>query len=101
MLEENLVGEWTTLWIFFYIGKGVRQGCILSPHLEHQQHLVRCIDIGDMGIQLEGKNLTDLRYADDTALLSDIVTSIERFLLKVGAAGGKSGFKLYVKNITY
>ena len=83
----------------FGIEKGVRQGCILSPHLFsiYTEQLMREADIEDMGIRIGGRNLTDLRYADDTALLADNITSTRRILHKEDTAGRKTGLKLNAK----
>lgn len=83
----------------FGIEKGVRQGCILSPHLFsiYTEQLMREADIEDMGIRIGGRNITDLRYADDTALLADNITSTRRILHKVDTAGRKTGLKLNAK----
>ena len=61
----------------FDIGKVFRQGYILSPHLFsiYTEQLMKEADIEEMGIRIGERNLTDLRYADDTALLVDNITS--------------------------
>ena len=63
----------TTDW--FQIGKGVRQGCILSPCLfnllaEYIMQKVR-LDEAQAGIKISGRNINNLRYADDTTLMSE------------------------------
>ena len=58
---------------------------------------MREADIEEMGIRIGGRNLTDLRYADDTALLADNITSKRRILHKVGTAGRKVGLSLNTK----
>lgn len=50
-----------------------------------------------MGVKIEGRNLTDLRYADDTALLADNITSARRILHRVDTAGRKAGLYLNAK----
>ena len=50
-----------------------------------------------MGIRIGGRNLTDLRHADDTALLPDNITSTRRILHKEDTAGRKTGLKLNAK----
>ena len=58
---------------------------------------MRDADIEDMGIRIGGRNLTNLRYADNTALLADNITSTRRILHRVDTAGRKSGLKLNAK----
>ena len=84
---------------FFEIQKGVRQGCILSPHLFniYTEQIMRNADIEDMGIKCGGRNITNLRYADDTALLADNITSMRRILHRVDTAGTRAGLKLNAK----
>ena len=63
-------GHGTTDW--FQIGKGVRQGCILLPCLFnfHAEYLMRNsgLDEAQAGIKISGRNINNLRYADDTIL---------------------------------
>ena len=84
---------------FFNIEKGVRQGCILSPHLFniYTEHTMRMSEIEGMGIAIGDRNLTNLRYADDTALLADNITSMKRILHRVDTAGKKAGLELNAK----
>ena len=66
-------GHGTTVW--FQIGKGVRQGCILSPCLFnlYPQYIVRNtgLEEAQAGIKISGRNINNLRYADDTTLMSE------------------------------
>ena len=70
--QESTVrtGHGTTDW--FQIEKRVCQGCILSPHLFNlnAEHIMRNagLDEEQAGIKLEGRNINNLRYADDTTL---------------------------------
>ena len=83
----------------FNISKGVRQGCILSPHLFslYTEQIMRNADIDDMGIRIGGRILTDLRYADDTTLTVGDVTSSRRVLYRVDSSGKVEGMGLNAK----
>ena len=66
-------GHRTTDW--FHIGKGVRQGCILSPCLLnfYAEYKMRNAELEEaqVGIKIAGRNITNLRYADDTTLMAE------------------------------
>ena len=68
--QEAIVrtGHGTTDW--FQIGKGVRQGCILSPCLLHVEYIMRNagLEEAQAGIKIAGRNINNLRYTDDTTL---------------------------------
>ena len=84
---------------FFSITKGVRQGCILSPHLfsVYTEQVMREADTEDLGLSIGGRKISNLRYADDTALLADNLPSMKRVLNRVDVAGRKAGLKLNAK----
>ena len=88
---------------FFKIGKGVRQGCILSPHLFniYTEQVMREAEIEDMGIRIGGRNITDMRYADDTGLLASNVTSSKRMLYRVDTSGKRKGLGLNAPKTKY
>ena len=67
-------GHGTTDW--FKIGKGVRQGCILSPCLFnlHAEYIMRNagLEEAQAGIKTSGRNINNFRYADDTTLMAKV-----------------------------
>ena len=79
-------GHGTTDW--FQIGKGVRQGCILSPCLFnlYAEYIVRNAGLEEAQAEIKsaGRNINNLRYADDTTLMGDSEDESERGSVKVG-----------------
>ena len=78
-------GHGTTDW--FQIGKGVHQGCILSPCLFnfYAEYIMRNtgLEEAQAGITIAGGNINNLRYADDTTLIAESEEEIKRLLMKV------------------
>ena len=78
-------GHGTTDW--FQIGKGVRQGSILSPclHNLYAQYTMRNagLDEAQTGIKIARKNINNLRYTDDTTLMTESEEELKSLLMKV------------------
>ena len=88
-------GHGTTDW--FQIGKGVCQGCILSPCLcnLHAEYIMRNagLEEAQAGIKIAGRNINNLRYSDDTTLMVESEEELKSLLLKVKEESGKSWLK--------
>src|SRR5437870_6329583 len=86
----------------FSIGKGVRQGCILSPMLFNlygeRIMLEAGLDQLDVGIKIGGQCINNLRYADDTTLAASATEDLKEIIRKVKMASEKYGLYLNVGN---
>ena len=86
-------GHGTTDW--FQIGKGVHQGCILSPCLFnlHAEYIMRNAGLEETqaGIKIARRNLNKLRYADDTTLMAESEEELKSLLMKVKEESEKVG----------
>ena len=91
-------GHGTTDW--FQIGKGVCQGCILSPCLFnlYAEYIMRNagLDEARTGIKIAGRNINNLRYADDTTLVAES-EELKSLLMKVKEESEKVGLKLNIQ----
>ena len=92
-------GHGTTDW--FQFGKGVHKGCILSSCLFnfYAEYIVRKagLDEAQAGIEIAGRNINNLRYADDTTLMAESKEELTSLLMKVKEEVGKGGLKLSIQ----
>ena len=92
-------GHGTTDW--FQIGKRVRQCYMLSPCLFnfYAENIMRNagLDEAQAGIKIAGRNINNLRYADDTTLMAQSEEELTSLLLKVREESGKVGLKLNIQ----
>ena len=94
-------GHGTTDW--FQIGKGVHQGCILSPCLFilYAEYIMRNagLDEAQAGIKIAGRDISNLRYADDTTLIAEGEEELKSLLMKLKEESEKVGLKLNIRKL--
>ena len=92
-------GHGTTDW--FQIGKGVRQGCTLSPCLFnlYAEYIMRNagVEEAQAGIKTARRNINNLRYADETTLMAESEEELKGLLMKVKVESEKVGLKLNIQ----
>ena len=86
----------------FQIGKGVHQGCMLSPCLFnlYAEYIMRKagLDEAQAGIKIAGRNVSNLRYEDDTTLTAESEEELKNLLMKVKEESEKLVLKLNIQN---
>ena len=91
-------GHGTTDW--FQIGKGVCQGCLLSPCLFnlYAEYIVRNAGLEEVqaGIKIARRNINNLRYADDTTFMVESEEELKSLLMRVKVDSEKVGLKLNI-----
>ena len=94
-------GHGTTDWL--QIGKGVCQGCMLSPRLFnfYAEYITRNtgLEEAQAGIKIAGRNINNLRYADDTTLMAQSEEELKSLLMKVKEESEKVGLKLSIQKM--
>ena len=97
--KQVKTGHGTTDW--FQIGKGVHQGWILSPCLFnfYAEYIMRNhgLEEAQAGIKIAGRNINNLRYADDTTLMAESEEELKSILMKVKEESEKVGLKLNIQ----
>ena len=85
----------------FRIGKGVCQGCILSPCLFnfYAEYIMQNAGLNEahIGIKIDGRNINNLRYVDDTTLMAESEEELKSLLMKVKEESEKVGLKLNIQ----
>ena len=100
MMLKNAILFVTFIYVWFQIGKGVPQGCILSSCLfnfcaVYTMQNAR-LDEVQAGIKISGSNINNLRYADDITLMAESEEELKSLLMKVKEESEKAGLKLNI-----
>ena len=86
---------------WFQIGKGVRQGCILSPcsFNLYAEYIIKKAGLGEAQVRIKtaGRNINNLRYADDTTLMAESEEDLKSLLMEVKEESEKVGLKLKIQ----
>ena len=101
--RSNRTGPGITDW--FKIRKGVCHGCILSPCLFnlYAEHIIRNagLEEAQAGIKTARRNISNLRYADDTTLMAESGKKLKSLLMKVNEESEKVGLKLSIQKTKF
>ena len=88
---------------WFKIGKGVHQGCILSPCFFnfYAEYIMQNAGLEELqaGIKISGRNTNNLRYADDTTLMAESEEELKSLMIKVKEESEKAGLKLSIQKL--
>ena len=99
--KQVRTGQGTTDW--FQIGKGVHQGCILSSCLFnlYAEYILRNagLDKAQAGIKIAGRNINNLKHADDTTLMEESKEKLKNLLMKVKEESEKVHLKLNIQKM--
>ena len=99
--KQQLERHGTTDW--FQIGKGVRQGYILSPSLFnlYAEYLMRNAGLEETqaGTKIAGRNINNLRYANDTTVMTESEEELKGLLMKMKVESEKVGLKLNIQKM--
>ena len=100
--QEATVGTGHGTMDWFQIGKGVHQGCILSPCLFnlYAENIMRNAGLDEVqaGIKIAGRNINNLRYTDDTTFMAESGEELKCLLMKMNEESEKAGLTQHSKN---
>ncbi|MCD1164199.1 hypothetical protein KQY10_00815, partial [Leptospira interrogans] len=99
--QEATVRTRCGVTVWFQIGKGVHQACVLSPCLFnlYAEYIMRNAGLEETqaGVKIAGRNTNNLRYADDTTLMAESEEELKSLLMKVKVESEKVGLKLNIQ----